>query len=413
MVEKLAAVGGTPVICTPLPSVSDVSGRDLGEEEIRLVTEVIRSGRLNRVGGGYVTRFEEEFARLHGAPWAVASTSGTAALHVAVGAVNPDPGDEIVVAPITDMGSVIPILFQNAIPVFADVNHATYTVTEESISRVMTERTRAIIVVHLFGAPVEMEPILKLAKSRGVPVIEDCAQAYLAEYQGRLVGSMGDLGCFSMQQSKHMTTGDGGMTLVNNPEYESRARLFADKGWPREGEVRDHLFLAPNYRMSEITAAVGLAQLGKLRGVVERRRAVAEALTRALAGMPGIEPPPLREGSKASYWLYPFTLNEEKLGVSTSEFARLLSAEGVPVSHGYIGRPIFMCRMLQEQATYGRSRCPYDCGRASRRVSYGEDDCPNSWEALRRLLVLPVNEQFSEEDLAAIIKAFQKVYRAL
>ena len=262
MEEKLAIEGGTPVRQGALPSVGDISGRNLGEQEIANLTEVIKSGNLFRYGGRFVVGLETEFARLLGMGQAVACTSGTAAIHLAVAGVNPSPGDEIITSPITDMGTISPIIMQNAIPVFADLDPETFNLDPASVAECITERTKAIIVVHLMGGPADMDALLALARPRGIKVIEDCCQAYLAEDRGRLVGTIGDVGCFSLQQSKHMTAGDGGIVVTNDEALAGRMRLFADKGWARGGEVRDYLQLGINYRMNELTGAVAYAQVG-------------------------------------------------------------------------------------------------------------------------------------------------------
>src|SRR6185436_12782879 len=177
-----------------------------GWEELRLIREALLSQNLCCIGGQMVTSLEREFASAYDAPYGVASTSGTAAIHVALGALDLNPGDEVITAPITDLGTIIPILSQNAIPVFADIDD-TYNMDPADVERKITSRTRAIIVVHLFGNPCNMDAMVEIAKRHKIPLIEDCAQAHMAEYKGRYAGTLGDIGCFSFQQSKHMTTG--------------------------------------------------------------------------------------------------------------------------------------------------------------------------------------------------------------
>jgi len=412
MEEKLAIEGGTPVRQGALPSVGDISGRNLGEQEIANLTEVIKSGNLFRYGGRFVVGLETEFARLLGMGQAVACTSGTAAIHLAVAGVNPSPGDEIITSPITDMGTISPIIMQNAIPVFADLDAETFNLDPASVAECITERTKAIIVVHLMGGPADMDALLALARPRGIKVIEDCCQAYLAEDRGRLVGTIGDVGCFSLQQSKHMTAGDGGIVVTNDEALAGRMRLFADKGWARGGEVRDYLQLGINYRMNELTGAVAYAQVGKVASVVARRRQRAEQMTRLLAAQaPGVNPPVVRAGGKHSYWQYPITIDEGRLGVGSADFCQAINAEGVPAGVGYIGRPIYLSAALRTAPTYGDSRCPFDCPRASRRVQYQESDCPHTVEILRRIIIIPWNENYSEQEVADLAAGIGKVAR--
>ncbi len=409
-VEKLAVDGGAPVRTDPLPSVGNKSGRDVGDQEIANLAEVIEAGRLFRYGGEFVDRFETQFAGMLGMNHGIASTSGTSALHVAVGAVNPNPGEEIITAPITDMGSLIGILFQNAVPVFADLDPNTYTMMPESIEERITDRTKAIMVVHLFGQSADMDPVFDIARKHKLKVIEDCAQAYFAEYKGRLVGTMGDLGCFSLQQSKHMTTGDGGITVTNDDALAQRARLFSDKGWPREPGARGYMFLGLNYRMNELTGAVACAQIGKVKSVVERRRKAADAITERIADVAGVNPPFVREGCRHSWWLYPITIDESILEATPQQFGTALTKEGVPAGVGYIGKPIYMAPVFQEAQTYGNSGCPFTCPHASPR-QYKPDDCPNTLEILRRVITLGCNEFFTEKDVDDIGRAVLKVAR--
>src|SRR5213593_1244299 len=182
-----------------LPSDQDASGRTLGAEEILLVTEAIRSGTLTSTKGPFVKTLERRFADVLGVRHAYACASGTAAVHTAIAAIDPDPGDEIITSPITDMGALTPILYQGAIPVFADVDPDTLNVTAATIESRLNARTRAIVVTHLFGNPCEMSEIMTLARARDIPVIEDCAQAFLARHDGQLVGTLGSIGCFSLQ----------------------------------------------------------------------------------------------------------------------------------------------------------------------------------------------------------------------
>ena len=409
---RLAIFGGEPVRRRPFPSISDASGRDVGDDELRLLAEVIKSGRLFRYDGAKVKQFEEEFTKYFGVKYAIASTSGTAAIHIALGALRLNPGSEVITSPITDMGTAIPIIAQNMIPIFADVDLETYNIEPGDVERRITEKTKAIIPVHLFGQPCDLDPIIEIAEKKGLYVVEDCAQAQLAEYRGRLAGSIGDLGCFSFQQSKHMTTGDGGVTVTNDDELAYRARLFMDKGWDRfvKGPYpRTYPSFGFNYRMTELQGAVALAQLRKLRGVVERRRNVASLLTKLIDGVRGVYPPKILDGVKHSFWLYPVRMDREVLKISAEEFAKALNAEGVPAGAGYIGRPIYMAPIFLEKKVYGESSCPFNCPLYGGKVEYREGLCPNAEKVLKETVTLPCNEFFTEEDVKDIANAIEKV----
>jgi len=323
---QLAIDGGIPVRTQPL-----TGGKKWGWEELREVVDVFESGQYFRSGGTKVEQFERDFAAAYGVRHAVASTSGTAAIHLAIGMINPEPGDEIITGPITDLGSVVPILLQGAIPVFADSDPQTFCMDPADIERQITDRTRALMVVHLFGNPCDMDAVQDIARRHNLPLIEDCSQAHGTEYRGRLCGTLGDIGCFSLQASKHITTGDGGMTITADKALGERGRLFMDKGWTRQPGwgPRTYLFLAPNYRMNEITGAVGCAQIHKLTDVVSRRRARGDRLTALIGEVPGIRPQQATPGGQLTYWLY--ALAVEPGGPYTAEeFATALSAEGIP-----------------------------------------------------------------------------------
>lgn len=406
---KLASKGGKPVREKPFPSVYDCSGRNIGKEELRLLKEVIESGALNRNNGDKVAAFEKEFAEFHGRKYGIAVTSGTAALHLALGAIDPNPGDEIITTPVTDMGTVIPILYQNAIPIFADVNPYTLNLDPEDVEKKITQRTKAIVVVHFLGFPADMDAFISLGKAHNLVVVEDCCQAFLAEHKGKKVGTIGDMGCFSLQQSKHITSGDGGVMIADKDEYHERARLFSDKAWPRSSPCRDHLFLAPNYRMTELQGAVALAQLKKLEGIVTRRRQTAAYLRELLLDIDGVILPPESADIKHSYWFFPLLIDTKKLNVDGLTFARALKTEGIPVNEGYMNKPLYMYDALHLQKTYGSSHCPFDCPHATHQIKYQQGLCPQAEYSLQRLVIIFWNEFYTKEDVKDIAVAVKKV----
>lgn len=372
--------------------------------ELKLLRQALISQNLCCIDGQMVAAFEKEFSFAYGVPYGVASTSGTAAIHVALGALDLTPGDEVVTAPITDMGTIIPILYQGAIPVFADIDR-TFNMDPSSVERCVTKRTRAIIAVHLFGNPCDMDGMLEVARRHNLPLIEDCSQSHFTEYKGRLVGTMGDIGCFSFQQSKHMTTGDGGMTITSNEAYYQRMKLFADKGYARKGwGSRAYLFHAPNYRMTELVGAVGLAQLRKVKGVVAKRHDLGERLTRLLSAIDGVEPAPVTPGANHSYWLYPMLVR----GVSAEDVAAEMIRQKVWVSAGYTGKPIYLCsESLTAKKTFGLSQWPFTCN-ADTTYEYQEGLCPNAEDALKHVVCIPLDESRDTayiERVAAVVSS--------
>jgi dTDP-4-amino-4,6-dideoxygalactose transaminase len=317
-------------------------------------------------------------------------------MHVAIATIDPEPGDEIVTTPITDMGALAPIVYQGAIPVFADVDPCTCNVTAESIHARLSPRTKAIIATHLFGNPCEMREILALARERGLPVIEDCAQAFLASSEGKRVGSLGAIGCFSLQQGKHITTGEGGVVITSVPEFARRSFLFINKAWGYGDPQPDHYFLALNYRMSELQGAVALAQLDKLERSVRERRRLAARLTALLEDLPGIEPPREVPGSEHVYWKYCLRVDPGVIAGGSPELARRLAARGIVSTPRYIQKPAFQCEVFRAHRTFGRSRWPFTLASAEA-VDYSPARFPGTFKALERLLVLPWNERYSEE----------------
>ena len=406
MPEQLAVIRRKPVFAPPFPARLGYTER---EEE--LVLEAIRSQNLFGKNGTFVPRLEEQYAAFMGVGYAQTCTSGTAAVHLALGAVNPDPGDEIITAPITDPGSVMPILQQNAVPIFADVDPITLNMTAESIEACITDRTKAIILVHLFGRGCEVDKVAEIAKRHGVILIEDCAQAHATKYKGQYLGTFGDMGCFSFQQSKHMTTGDGGITITDDEETYWRLRLFADKGWDyRYMGERDHAFLAPNYRMNELTGAVAVAQLEKVRDVVERRIHLGRLLTEQIADAPGITALPLSDDYEVSWWNYIFHVT----GHDPDEFSAAVRAEGVGVSVRYIQDPIYMRGdFLVRKVTYGKTQCPFSCQATSREYEYGPELVPDAVKGLKTVALLGLHEHMEEEDIADIGAAICKVANGL
>jgi dTDP-4-amino-4,6-dideoxygalactose transaminase len=395
-----------------LPSDQDASGRTLGEEELALLAEVIRSGTLTSTKGTFVNALERQFADTLGVKHAYACASGTSAIHTAIAAINPDPGDEIVTSPITDMGALAPILYQGAIPVFADVDPRTYNITAQTIAPCLSERTKAIVVTHLFGNPCDMAGILDLARARQLPVIEDCAQAFLARYDGAFVGTIGTIGCFSLQQGKHITTGEGGLVVTNDVTLARRMFLFINKAWGYGDAQPDHYFLALNSRLSELQGAVAVAQLPKLGSVVENRIAAADQLTESLQELVGIETPWVNPRSVHVYWKYCLRIDARVVPGGAVALARLLQDKGIASTPRYIQKPAFMCEIFQQQRTFGNSRYPFTLARPEA-VDYDRSRFPGTFAALDGVLVLPWNERYTEEHVDYIARSIRQAFAQL
>ncbi|GAA2673185.1 DegT/DnrJ/EryC1/StrS family aminotransferase [Nonomuraea recticatena] len=406
------------------PTMADPEGRTLGDEEVAALERVIRSGMLNSVWGTEAKALEREMAQLYGSRHAIACSSGTAALHLSVVAAAPDPGDEIITTPITDFGTVAPILAQNAVPVFADVDPSDGNLDPSAVEALIGPRTRAIMAVHLFGAAARIDELRALADRHGLALIEDCAQAWLTELPargpglpaegsgvpaqgsgvpaqgsgeelgggargvggGRLAGIVGDVGTFSLQQWKHITCGDGGVVITQDDELARRMRLFSDKGWDRAAG-RSHASLGLNYRMTELQAAVARAQLAKLDGVLAARRRTAAHLLKALEGLQGLRLP-RPEGH--AWWLFPLVLLDGGAG----ELAAHLGAAGIPARAGYLGEPLNRAPVWKGPL-YGGSRYPLE--------GYTPAACPEAERLVAEtLLVIDWNEHYTDEHVELI-----------
>ena len=396
-----------------LPSDQDSSGRTLGAEEIALITAAIQSGTLTSTKGTFVKQLEKKFAEMLGVKYAYACTSGSAAVHTALAAIDPEPGDEIITTSITDMGALTPILYQGAIPRFVDVDPKTWNVTAETIEKCINDRTKAIIVTHLFGNPCNMTEIMALANARGIPVIEDTAQAFLARHGQQYVGTIGTIGCFSLQQGKHITTGEGGIVATNDDALARRMFLYINKAFGYGDPNPDHYFIALNYRMNELTGAVALGQLGKLESVVERRGATALKMTEKLQGVPGITTPQIDAGNVHVYWKYCLCVDSNVIKDGAVGLAKKLKEEkGIFSAPRYIQKPAFQCMIFEKQQTFGNSRFPFTLAKPEA-IDYAPEYFPGTFAGLEHVLVLPWNEAYTDEHIDYIATAIKEAIAQL
>jgi dTDP-4-amino-4,6-dideoxygalactose transaminase len=316
------------------------------EDEIQAVVNVLQSGKVNQWTGDEGQLFEKEFASFMGVEHAVAMTNGTAALEASLFALGIGPGDEVIVTPRTFIASASSVIIRGAIPVFAEVDPVSQNITSETIESVITIRTKAIIAVHLAGWPCDMDPILDLARKRGLFVIEDCAQAHGATYKGRYVGSFGDVAAFSFCQDKIMTTGgEGGMITTNNPEIWSKVWSYKDHGKSYEAVQRTkdatgfkwlHASFGTNFRMTEMQAAIGRIQLRKLPKWLAARRRNAGILTKHIMNIPALRITMPPEHIQHAYYKYYAFVRPDMLapGWNRDRIISAISAEGVPCFSG-------------------------------------------------------------------------------
>jgi dTDP-4-amino-4,6-dideoxygalactose transaminase len=355
---------------------------------------------------------EAALSELLGVEHVIACASGSAAVHVAVAAINPEPGDEIITTAITDMGALTPILYQGAIPVFCDVDPVTMNVTAETIAARITPRTRAIIVTHLFGNPCQMDEILALGAQRGIPIIEDSAQSYLGASNGRLTGTMGTIGCFSTQQGKHITSGEGGFVVTNDAALARRMRVFVNKAWPYGEPNPDHEFIALNYRITELQSAVINAQLPKLAANVRTRIGNAQRLDVQLAELQGIGTPVVAPHDTHCYWRYCLRVDGNVIPGGPAALAAELKFYDIAAAPRYINKPAFRCKVFADQVTFGTSRWPFTLA-SPEAVDYSVDRFPGTFAGLEQALVLGWNERYTSEHVDYLASSISEAVEKL
>jgi len=355
----------------------------IGDEEIEAVVNVLKSGMLAH--GKEVEAFEKEFAEYLGTKHGVAVANGTAALDVALKALKIGPGDEVITTPFTFIASANSILFQGAKPVFADIDPKTYNLDPNDVLEKITNKTKAIIVVHLYGQPADMEAFKEIAEDHKLYLIEDCAQAHGAEFKGQKVGTFGDIAAFSFYPTKNMTTGEGGMVVTNDDELAKRADLIRNHG---QAEKYLHVELGHNLRMTNIAAAIGRVQLKKLDEWNAKRIENAKLLSDGISKIDGLTPPYVDSRVKHVFHQYVIRV-EDEFPLSRDELMAKLREKGIGTAIHY---PI----PVHHQPLY-------------QRLGYPKDICPNAIEASKRVLSLPVHPAVSKENIDYIIETLKEI----
>jgi perosamine synthetase len=378
-----------------------------GDAELARLTTMVGQSSLFYWKGPQTTALLEEFRRHYPLKYAFPCSSGTASLHIAVAALRLRPGDEVIVPPITDMGSVIGILYQQGVPVFADLDPRTYNLDPADVRRRITAKTRAIMAVHLAGNPCDLAALRALALEYHLILIEDCAQAWGARYQGTPVGLVGDFGCYSFNDFKHIACGDGGVVATNSERFGPGLTKWGDKSYDRVAGTRSPEELAPNYRMSEPQSAVAAAQLTKLTDIVARRNHAGEFLTSLLAGTPGVLVPTVVPGNTHSYWFYMLRLELAHFSATRAEFAAALVAEGVAAGSGYIPTTVYQYPVFQNHNFFGGAWPVRDHGMTT--MDYRIVSCPVAEAIIADCLTLRLNEAMSDAYLAKVARAFRAV----
>jgi perosamine synthetase len=281
----------------------------VGEEEVQAVAAAIRRGEISGSFGADIEGFEREFADYVGARHGVAVTSGTTALHLAVAALELDPGSEVLVSASTNIATALAAFHNECVPVPVDSEHETWNLDLDLVESLITQRTRAIIPVHLFGHPVDMDRLSEIAEQHDLVVIEDCAESHGASVRGRITGALGDMGCFSFYANKIITTGEGGMVTTNDDALAERLRLLRNLAFGRPRFL--HRYAGFNFRMTAYQAAMGRVQLSRIEHFIEQKRRIAATYNDLLADVPGVQTPAEREWARNVYWMYSITVGGE------------------------------------------------------------------------------------------------------
>ncbi|ATC64596.1 glutamine--scyllo-inositol aminotransferase [Nibricoccus aquaticus] len=391
-----------PLLNEPLPQP-----KRWGEPERERLESMLAQPSLFYWQGAQTTGLLTEFRRHYPLPQAFPTSSGSAAIHVAIASMRLQPGEEVIVPAITDMGSVIGILYQQGVPVFADVDPHTYTLDVADVRRRITSKTRAIMPVHLAGNPCDMHAIMQLAKQHNLSVIEDCAQAWGARHQGRPVGLEGDLACFSFNDYKHLSCGDGGIVATKNAMIGAELGKWGDKFYDRVKGGRDPEELAPNYRMSEPQAAVAAAQLTKLPEIAAVRTRAGNRLTTLLQDTPGLHLPKVNAGDTHSYWFYLLRMETDRFACSRDDYAKALASEGVACTAGYIPRAVYRYPVFQTHGFFGGHWPIRDFGLTQ--MDYRSVSCPVADAILADAVKLTINEAMSDDYVEKIARAVRTV----
>ncbi len=423
MANKLALLGGEPIRKKLFPAYNTI-----GNEEKIAVQKVLDSGNLSQFlgawhedffGGPFVRAFEERWAEFCQTKFAISVNSNTSGLIASMGAIGIRPGDEVIVSPYTMSASAIAPIVYGGVPVFADIDPDTFCISASTIEKVITPRTKAILVVHIFGQSADMDPILELAKKHKLYVIEDAAQAPGGTYKGRSIGNLGDIGVFSLNYHKHIHTGEGGIMTTNNAELAERLRLIRNHG---ENIVEPMNFSGDrantwgfNFRLPEMEAAIGIEQLKKLPRLLEERIQIAQEFDNRFSQYNGLTPPRVLNDVKHCYYLYATKFDEQKVGISRDIFIKAIRAE-LPTSElretnhlingGYV-RPLYLQPFYQQRL----ATCSFNCEKFKGTVNYEKGLCPSAEKMHFKEIFTHefMRPSMKESDLRDVFNAFEKV----
>jgi len=407
---KLAVEGGAPVRSAPLPSRSL-----LGEAEkaaaVALFDAAIASGNAFGYGGPSEKQYEEDFAAFMGGGFADAVNSGTNAVFAALGALQLDALSEVIVPPITDCGGCMPVLFIGCVPVVADGDPRSYNTAAEYIEPLINERTRAVVVAHIGGDMVDMDPVMELARKHDLYVVEDCAQSHGASYKGRRAGTIGHIAAFSTMYGKHHCTGgQGGIVYSTDEELHWRGKRFADRGKALNLEASGNVTAGLNCNLNDLSAAIGSAQLKKLSRIIGNRARVGDAIRDALSGDRAVSVGWQVPDSQSTYWFLRMHIDVSRLSVDKAAFCQALRAEGISASPAYRAIPAEY-PWFQNKSVFGGTGFPWTCSdyKGPREPQYHID---NAIQAVETHFNVSMHENYGDQEVADIAAAVKKVEEA-
>jgi len=426
--KQLALMGGIPIRTKYFPPYNVI-----GEDEKRAVMAVMDTGVLSKyigawhedfLGGPQVRAFEEEWGAMFGAGHAIAVNSATSGLYAAMGAAGVSPGDEVIVPPLSMSASATAAVIWGGVPVFCDVDPENFSPLPKSVIQCITPQTKAIMVVHLLGHPVDMDPIMAVARERGIVVIEDCAQAIHAEYNGRPVGTLGDIGVFSLNYHKHIHTGEGGVCVTNNADLAEKMQYIRNHAEAvAAGKKPSNLvnLVGFNFRMGEIEAAIGRSLLPKSKNLIKQRRENVVYLEKQIGNLQGLPFAKTKPNCIHSYYAHALHCHKGEHGVGRDLMVKALRAElpmtemreeakGALLGPGYV-TPLYQLPMFQNKIAFGDQGYPFKGAYITREIDYSDGICPNAEHASRTMLTHEMMRPgMTHNDLDDVAAAFHKVF---
>ncbi len=412
--DRLAILGGTPVIPGDLPAYPS-----MGQAEEDAVRRVVQSGCLSGFygspgpefgGGPEVRAFEAAWSDTFGSAHVISVNSASSGLLAAMGAIGISPGDEIIVPPWTMSATAAAPIAYGGIPVFADIEPDTFCIDPDQVRAEITDKTRAILAVNLFGHPARLAELREIADSHGIYLIEDNAQSPLGFENDRRCGTVGHIGIYSLNFHKHIHTGEGGMCVTDDADLATRLKLIRNHGenctdMLNGGSIAN--MVGYNLRMTEMSAAVGQVQLAAIDRHVEKRERIAQRLTAGIAGLDGLTPPVVRDKCRHNYYVWMMKIDEDALGVSRQVFSDALSAEGFPHGVGYVA-PLYKLPMFQQRIAIGRDGWPFTLTDRD----YATLHCPvaERMHSHHAFVFEPCAYDLQDADVDRLIAALRKVH---